>query len=56
MPKLTVERAIELLGVTYPTANAAVKSLVEAGVLIETSGKARHRSYIYHRYVELLRD
>lgn len=56
MPKLTVERAIELLGVTYPTANSAVKSLVEAGVLVETSGKARHRSYLYNRYVELLRD
>ena len=56
MPKLTVERAVELLGVTYPTANTAVKSLVEAGVLVETSGKARHRSYLYHRYVELLRN
>lgn len=56
MPKLTVERAVELLGVTYPTANTAVKSLVDAGVLVETSGKARHRSYLYHRYVELLRN
>lgn len=56
MPKLTVERAVELLGVTYPTANTAVKSLVEAGVLVETSGKARHRSYLYHRYVDLLRN
>lgn len=56
MPKLTVERAVELLEVTYPTANNAVKSLVEAGVLVETSGRARHRSYVYSRYVELLRD
>lgn len=32
MPKLTVE----LLEVTYPTANNAVKSLIEAGVLVET--------------------
>lgn len=56
MPKLTVERAVELLGVTYPTANTAVKSLVEAGILVETSGKARHRSYVYKRYVESLRD
>lgn len=56
MPKLTVERAVELLDVTYPTANTAVKNLVEAEILTETSGKARHRSYTYHRYVELLRD
>lgn len=56
MPKLTVERAVELLDVTYPTANTAVKNLVEAEILTETSGKARHRSYTYNRYVELLRD
>lgn len=56
MPKLTVERAVELLGVTYPTANYAMKNLVEAEILAETSGKARHRSYTYIRYVELLRD
>ena len=56
MPKLTVERAVKLLEVTYPTANAAVKTLVDAAILVETSGKARHRSYVYSRYVELLRD
>jgi Fic family protein len=56
MPKLTVDRAVELLAVTYPTANNAVKSLVDTGILVETSGKARHRSYVYDRYVELLRD
>lgn len=56
MPKLTVDRAVELLDVTYPTANNAVKSLVEAGVLVETSGRSRHRSYEYRRYVELLRE
>lgn len=56
MPKLTVDRAVELLEVTYPTANTAVISLVEGGVLVETSGRARHRSYEYSRYVELLRE
>lgn len=56
MPKLTVDRAIELLDVTYPTANAAVKGLVEAGILVETTGRSRGRSYAYERYVAILRD
>ncbi|WP_277976105.1 Fic family protein [Pantoea endophytica] len=56
MPKLTVDRAIELLDVTYPTANAAVKGLVEAGILVETTGRSRGRSYAYERYVAILRN
>lgn len=52
MPKLTVE----LLDGTYPTANTAVKRPEEGGVLVETSGRSRHRSYEYRRYVELLRE
>lgn len=54
MQKLTVDRAVELLDVTYPTANSTVKSPLESEVLIETSGRSRHRSYEYRRYVELL--
>ncbi|MEG3131083.1 Fic family protein [Pantoea cypripedii] len=56
MPKLTVDRAVELLDVTYPTANSAVKGLVAAGILVETTGKARGRSYAYNDYVEMLRS
>lgn len=56
MPKLTVDRAVELLDVTYPTANAAVKGLVEAGILVETTGRSRGRSYAYERYVAILRN
>lgn len=56
MPKLTVDRAVELLNVTYPTANAAVKGLVEAGILVETTGRSRGRSYAYERYVAILRN
>ncbi len=51
IPKLNVDRAVELLDVTYPTANTAVKSLVEAGVLVEMFGRSRHRSYEYRRHV-----
>ena len=56
MPKLTVDRAVELLNVSFPTANAAVQGLVAAGILHETTGRTRGRSYVYHDYVEILRN
>ena len=51
-----MDRAIELLDVTYPMAKAAVKALVEAGILVETTGRSRGRSYAYERYVAILRN
>ncbi|MFS2225294.1 Fic family protein [Pantoea sp. B65] len=56
MPKLTVDHAAELLSVSFPTANAAVQGLVTAGILRETTGRTRGRSYVYHHYVEILRN
>jgi len=56
MPKLTVDRAVELLNVSFPTANTVVQGLVAAGILHETTGRTRGRSYVYHDYVEILRN
>lgn len=56
MPKLTVERAQRELNVTYPTANTAVKVLETTGILVETTGRARGKSYVYEGYVALLRN
>ena len=53
-PIVTVARAMELLSTTRPTATKAVTTLVEAGVLTETSGKKRDRAYRYVAYLELL--
>jgi len=56
-PMLTVSLAVELLGVTKPTAQKAVTALESSGVLIETTGKQRDRLYAYGRYLdELGRD
>jgi Fic family protein len=54
MPRLTVERARQSLDTTFPTANAAVKVLEELGVIVETSGQKKNRSYSYRAYIELL--
>lgn len=55
MPKLTVERAVQVLEVTHPTAAKAIDALRKLDVLHETSGRARNQRFEYTRYVGLLR-
>jgi Fic family protein len=54
-PIVTISSATDLLSTTRPTATKAVTTLVEAGVLTETSGKKRDRSFAYAAYLDLLR-
>ena len=53
-PIVTVASAIEMLDTTKPTAAKAVDTLVAAGVLVETSGKQRGRTFAYQRYLAAL--
>jgi Fic family protein len=54
MPRFTVEGAREALGTTFPTANAAVKSLEELGLISEKTGNKKNRTYSYDRYIQIL--
>lgn len=54
-PIVTVARARELLGTTKPTATNAIIALVNAGVLVESSGRKRNRSFHYAAYLDRLR-
>lgn len=45
VPTITAARTEELLGVTRPTAHAAIEALVERGDLEEVTGRARGRIY-----------
>ena len=54
-PIITVAGAVELLKTTKPTATKAVAGLVEAGVLVETTGRRRDRSFSYQACLDLLR-
>lgn len=53
-PVVTLPLAIELLGVSKPTAIKAIEALEETGILKETSGKRRDRVYAYQRYLDVL--
>jgi Fic family protein len=54
-PMITVARAMELLVTTRPTAAKAIAALVDAGVLVESSGRKRDRTFMYAANLDLLR-
>jgi len=54
-PIVTIAGAVALLETTKPTATKAVTALVDAGVLAETSGRRRDRTFGYTAYLDLLR-
>lgn len=54
-PVLTVASVVRLLETTKPTAGRAIDTLVDAGVLVETTGRKRNRSFAYQAYLDLLR-
>jgi Fic family protein len=54
-PIVTIARVTELLEITKPTATKAVNTLVDAGILSETSGRRRDRTYSYAAYLDRLR-
>ncbi|TAG45391.1 MAG: Fic family protein [Betaproteobacteria bacterium] len=54
MPRFNVEQVRALLDTSFPTANAAVAQLVALGIVAETSGQRKNRSFSYERYVALL--
>jgi len=53
-PVLTIARAMRILDTTRPTATKAMSNLVGTGVLQETSGRRRDRTFGYGAYLELL--
>jgi Fic family protein len=54
-PIVTVASAMKLLGTSKPTATRAIEVLAEIGILLETTGKKRDRSFAYRAYMERLR-
>ena len=52
---MTVASVMKLVETTKPTAGRAIEMLVAAGVLVETTGKRRDRSFVYQAYIDRLR-
>jgi Fic family protein len=54
-PVVAVSSVRKLVETTKPTAGRAIELLVAAGVLVETTGKKRDRSFVYRGYLDRLR-
>lgn len=54
VPALTVPQAKRSLKVSFPTAQAAVKRLVDFGVLLERTGRARNRIYVAPEIIAII--
>lgn len=54
-PVVTAASVTKLVETTKPTAGRAIELLGAAGVLVETTGKKRDRSFVYRRYLDRLR-
>ena len=46
---------MRLIDTSKPTATRAVETLVQAGILVETTGRKRDRSFAYQAYIDRLR-
>jgi len=49
-----IPELVKRTGATHPTVTQAVRKLVELGILIEVTGRARDRRYLYRDYVRIL--
>jgi Fic family protein len=55
-PIVTSASVMRLLGTSRPTAGRALDALVGAGILVETTGKRRDRTFAYDGYLQRLRE
>jgi len=55
-PTITVNKAMELLGINYVPANSLIAGLVDMGVLQEITGFQRNRVFILRRYIDIFMD
>jgi Fic family protein len=55
-PIVSSTSVMRLLDTTRPAAGRALDALVEAGLLVETTGRRRDRPYTDQRYLVLLRE
>jgi Fic family protein len=55
-PIVAVSDVRQMTGTSYAAANTLVARLVQAGILSEMTGRARHRRFRYAPYIELFTD
>ena len=55
-PIIDIGKTAEVLDISFNTVSAAVKRLVEAGILVKTENASRNRAFAYEEYLNILRQ
>lgn len=55
-PIIDIKQTAAALGLSYNTVSAAVKKLMELGILKETTNAARNRVFTYEEYLDILKQ
>ena len=55
-PVVTVPKAVNMTGLTFPTVTAALGHLQQLGIVRELTGKRRDRVFAYHSYIKTLSE
>jgi Fic family protein len=55
-PIIEIQKTSTALGMAWGTVSAAVNRLCDAGILIQTNGKKRKRTFSYKEYLDILRE
>lgn len=55
-PIFSIASTVQKVGISFPTAAAAVQNLVQLGILREISGRQRNRLFAYGEYLDILNE
>ena len=55
-PILTLTHLRDVHGLTFPTAGKAMRSLIDAGIASELTGRRRNRVFVYDAYLAILNE
>lgn len=55
-PIIDIKKTSKNLNIAFNTISSAIKKLVEANILIQTSTQSRNRTFVYKEYLEILKE
>jgi len=55
-PIIDIKKTADVLGITFKTTSDSVHRLCDVGILAQTSGNKRNRTFSYTEYLEILRN
>ncbi|GHV42523.1 hypothetical protein FACS189490_11690 [Clostridia bacterium] len=55
-PIIEIRKTAEALGIAFNTVSAAVNRLCDCGILVQSGGELRRRTFSYQEYLDILRE